>query len=325
MAHYPKPFFRPARSLWYVQLDGKQINLGADKAAAFKAYHGLMQQRSEAEPKQSIPAPGISRLVVVIVDQYLDWCQKNRAGPTYGWYQQRLQDFCKTIPSALTVDQLRPHHVQTWLDQHSVGSHRIMIRSVKRAMNWSEEQGMIERSPLVHMKKPAEGRREIVVAAAQYQTLLDNTRDQEFRDLLTVHWETGCRPQESLRVEARHLDLAGSRWIFPASEAKGKKLPRVVYLSPKVLAICKRLAEKYPQSMLFRRSNGQLWSQLAIQGRFRHAKSKVGAQLCLYAFRHTWINRMLLSGVDAFTVATLAGRSTQMIFSDMGVNPTPWG
>jgi hypothetical protein len=23
MAHFPKPFFRPARGLWYVQIDGK--------------------------------------------------------------------------------------------------------------------------------------------------------------------------------------------------------------------------------------------------------------------------------------------------------------
>ena len=48
MAHFPKPFFRAARQLWYVQLNGKQINLGADKDAAFTEYHRLMQDRSKA-------------------------------------------------------------------------------------------------------------------------------------------------------------------------------------------------------------------------------------------------------------------------------------
>ena len=38
MPHYPKPFFREARGLWYVQVDGKQINLGADREAAFRQY-----------------------------------------------------------------------------------------------------------------------------------------------------------------------------------------------------------------------------------------------------------------------------------------------
>ena len=63
MAHFPKPFFRPARGLWYVQIDGKQINLGGDKAAAYKSYHGLMQQRAEARPGQPAPLPGQRRLV----------------------------------------------------------------------------------------------------------------------------------------------------------------------------------------------------------------------------------------------------------------------
>ena len=32
----PKPWFRKQSGTWYVQLDGKQHNLGADKAAAFE-------------------------------------------------------------------------------------------------------------------------------------------------------------------------------------------------------------------------------------------------------------------------------------------------
>ena len=40
MARFRKPFFRPARGLWYVWHDGRQVNLGADKDAAFTAWHG---------------------------------------------------------------------------------------------------------------------------------------------------------------------------------------------------------------------------------------------------------------------------------------------
>jgi integrase len=307
MAHYPKPFFRPARNLWYVQLSGKQVNLGSDKAVAFKTYHGLMQQRAESEPGQPVATPALSRLVVVLMDEYLDWCEKNRAAGTYEWYKMRLQHFCKAVAPTLTVDQLKPYHVQKWVDEHPAGSRRNLIRAIKRVMNWAEQLGRIERSPLVHMRKPPEGKRELVITTEQYQKMLDNTRDQEFRDLLTVAWETGCRPQELLKVEARHLDLTGGRWLFPASESKGKKIPRVVYLTPKALEICRRLAEKYPQGHLLRRKTGKLWSRLAIDGRFRYMQSEFGVKICLYTLRHTWINRMLLGGVDAFTVATLAG------------------
>ena len=37
MPHYPKPFFRRDRGLWYVQLRGRQHNLGANRDA-FRRY-----------------------------------------------------------------------------------------------------------------------------------------------------------------------------------------------------------------------------------------------------------------------------------------------
>jgi hypothetical protein len=37
MPRYPKPFFRKSRQLWYVQLAGRQVNLGPDRDAAFAA------------------------------------------------------------------------------------------------------------------------------------------------------------------------------------------------------------------------------------------------------------------------------------------------
>lgn len=53
MAHYPKPFFRAPRGLWYVQIDGKQINLGPAKRRGngpkliqgiFKVLNDLLRQ-----------------------------------------------------------------------------------------------------------------------------------------------------------------------------------------------------------------------------------------------------------------------------------------
>ena len=40
----PKPFFRADRRQWYVQLDGKQLNLGPDRDKAFEQYYALMNR-----------------------------------------------------------------------------------------------------------------------------------------------------------------------------------------------------------------------------------------------------------------------------------------
>lgn len=302
MPHFPKPFFRASRQLWYVQLNGRQLNLGPDQAAAFQKYHALMA--APPEPRVVITSDS----VVAIVDAYLEWCQKHRAAETYAWYFDRLQAFCTSIPADLTVRELKPFHVQQWVDSHdgwASGSCRNAIASVKRVFAWAEEQGYVERSPIAHMKKPRCGKKEVVVPEEHYATMLAAAREEAFRDLLTVTWETGCRPQESLRVEARHVDLANQRWVIPVTP--GKPDNRVVYLTDRALEITKRLMLKHPEGPLFRNSRGRAWTTDAVNCYFHRFVEKLGIRYSLYAIRHTWITRKLQSGIDSLTVAFLAG------------------
>ena len=44
MARFPKPFFKKARGVWYVEIRRKQINLGSDREVAFRRYHELMAE-----------------------------------------------------------------------------------------------------------------------------------------------------------------------------------------------------------------------------------------------------------------------------------------
>ena len=56
MPHYPKPFFRAPRGLWYVQIDGRQVNLGPDRDEAFRRYHDLMARGRDA-PNRRLATP----------------------------------------------------------------------------------------------------------------------------------------------------------------------------------------------------------------------------------------------------------------------------
>jgi integrase len=101
--------------------------------------------------------------------------------------------------------------------------------------------------------------------------------DRAFRDLLITTWETGCRPQESLRVEARHVDLANSRWVFPASEAKGD-IPRIVYLTERAAEITRRLLLQFPEGKLFRNSLGKPWTTEAVNCAFIRLQIRLGIE-----------------------------------------------
>ena len=236
--------------------------------------------------------------------------QAPRAG-TYRWYKDRLQNFARSVPS-LTVNQLKPFHIQQWVDTHpnwSDGHRRGCIIAVQRAFRWAENLGYIEKTPIRQIEKPTAGKRERIVTEDEYSTIRAATKDEEFRDLVTSAWETGARPQELVRVESRHVDLANSRWILPPQEAKMKRRPRLVYLTDPALEITKRLMQEHPDGPIFRNCAGKPWNRFSVSCRFGRLSKTVGAKLCLYNFRHSFANRLLKSGVDALTVAILLGHA----------------
>jgi len=319
MARRPKPWWRKDRKCWFVMLGGEQINLGPDREEAERQFHELM-----ARPRKRVVA---TNSVAAIFDAFVDWVEKHQAPDTYRWYKDRLQRFLDSLPKGLRVSQLKPLHVQQFIDGLSLssGSKRNYVRAVKRSLTWAEEQGYIDRSPIAHLKKPRAGRREVVVTQAEYDAILAASKDEEFRELVTFAWHSGARAAECLALEARHVDARNARIVFPVEEEKMERIPRVIYLDHAALEIVKRLAGRYPQGRLFRNTNGLPWTPDATNCRFRTLTKKVGRKLCLTDFRHTWMNRLLVAGVDGITVAILAGHSDvstlSKVYQHLSMNP----
>lgn len=128
-----------------------------------------------------------------------------------------------------------------------------------------------------------------------------------FADYVTVMRQTGCRPQEIRKVEARHLNHERKEWNFPRAESKGKKEPRTVHLGDVAYEICKRLAAKYPEGPIFRNRYGKPWTENAVAQRFEEISRKVGFRVFAYAVRHTFASEAIIAGVDLITVARLMG------------------
>lgn len=148
MKKFPKPWYRPARGIWYVTLDGQQINLGPDKEQAFDSYKKLL-----SEPKlRQMPSESLA----AIADTFLEWVQRQRSPDTYGWYQYRLQRFIRQFPDLRAAD-VRPFHVQQWVDGYtlSITSRRNYLRAVKRCLAWATKQGYLDRNPVDGLEIPS--------------------------------------------------------------------------------------------------------------------------------------------------------------------------
>lgn len=304
MPRSPKPWFRKDRRTWCVTIEGVRHSLGEDREQAFQRFHQLMAN----PPQRQVWGDSLLGLF----ELFLEWTERNRSQATYHWYRQFLQSFVQTIPARLTIHDLKPFHVQRWVDaapELSNDAKRAKIRSVQRALSWARQQGYTTANPLATLQKPPAGQREVVISPAQYQQILDLTPDDAFRELATLAWETGARPQELLKLEARHFEPAHARWVFPRQEAKGKRKPRIVYLTAPAEELTRRLADRRPEGPLLRNSDDQPWRKDAVNCRFKRLAPKPGFKFCLYHFRHSFATRQLQLGVDPLTVAELLGHS----------------
>jgi len=301
----PKPFFRKFTQTWYLQLGGKQINLGRDKKAAWDEYHDLMTSR------RALASVTVS--TVQFFESYLEWVQENRAPATYDHATHYLTSFCKLIGKRKQLRHVTTDNVTKWLASHpnwSSTTQSDAISHLNRAFAWGLRKKRIRSSPIADMEdKPRRQRREVVYSTEQWDSILAHVRDECFRDLLTFMWETGCRPIEARQLEARHVDLANDLAVLQPSESKTKRV-RVIFLTDAAKEICQRLCKKIPKGSIFRNSRGNPWTKDAVKCRFARIKKKVDIDgLCAYGIRHSFATEGLKNGVDSVALAVIMGHA----------------
>lgn len=273
MARRPKPWYRADRKAWFATIAGVRHNLGDTKKEAFDRFYAMMRQ-----PKRRKVSP---HSLVAIIDEFLEWVQKHRSPANYEGYRYRLQRFVNRWPD-LRPDELRPFHVEKWADGFDVSrtTRRNYLRAVKRCLRWAKQQGYIDDNPIADLEVPSGENREVMIRPSEFDRILTFVRDEGFRELLLVAWETGCRPQEILKVTANHVDVANARWVFKKSEAKMKRRVRVIYLGDQTLAITKRRMAENPSGPLFRNSRGRPWTTLAVNCHFKRIRMRMGMEAC---------------------------------------------
>lgn len=319
------PWYRASRDAWYVRVGGKQVRLAkgkANKKAALDAFHRLMALGPAGLPK----AEEIT--TAHVLDLFLTWSERHHDARTFGWYKSFLNSLCNhDRVGALPVSQLKVFHVTRWLDAHPgwVGARRNAIICVKRAFNWAIAEGLVKENPLRLLKKPPAARRERIVNAEEWGQLLAAVRDQEFKDFLTAMRETGCRPDEVRRVTAAEVNLELGVWVLEHHKTRKKTgLPQVVYLTPTMVELCKRLVARWPTGPIFRgpkRKGHRPYTRNAIRCRFRRLRLKLPQLkgVVSYTIRHTFITDALERGVPVATVAELAGhKDLKMIQAHYG-------
>jgi integrase len=305
-----EPWYWRARNEWYVTIKGTRHRLGADKTEAERAFHLLMAGSDPAPPEQ------VNRdwlYASEVVDEFQIYIKDENSEKTLSWYCQYLDPFKEKFLMQ-RADKLSVDAVREWVNKKwkTTPSRRAAFRCIKSAFRKAVNECKLM-SPIAAMKLPEEASRDHVVSKSDYDKLLAEISDETFSDLIKFVWFTGARPQEAYILEDSQVDLEEKRIVIPAKKAKGKKRARVIYLPPEALAIVKA---HMGNGILFRTKQSVAYDKDIVRQRFRtlEKNTKVAFRYCLYHFRHAFAYRLLVSGVEAMSVATLMGHtSTRML------------
>jgi integrase len=253
---------------------------------------------------------------------------------------------------SVRMRELKNLHVQRWLDHMRAdrGRHkgrvkrwgdtrtRLAAEKIVTVIRWAVGQGMISRNPIdvgkLSVPLDRTRGRDYVIPPGEHESICQIATPR-FVELLSFLEGTGCRPGEAYNLTAANLDLeaglARYRWDAQAPNyvhktAKRTRKDRVIYLPDDLLALVKRLAQRYPHRPLFRSRFGDRWTNAAVYMALKRLRGKLGLKgpMIAYSYRHTFATRWLLAGGSVKVLADLMGTSLKMIerhYGHLDVDP----
>ena len=174
-------------------------------------------------------------LVIDLYQKFLAWQKQHGSETTYGFYFAPQDSFTAFLGARKRLRDVRPYHVQEWLDaKYPTASQTYrynLIRAVKRPFLWAKKLGYILVDPLESVSRGSQTSRQHYLEPAQWNSLLRMVQPGPFRDFLVLLRATGARPQEVRAVESRHFDRRNECWRFPIEESKMECQERIIHLN----------------------------------------------------------------------------------------------
>jgi integrase len=327
-----KPYFKQSHKAWYANINGKTVKLGRTEAEAFAEY--ARKLAPAAEPAADNPAPAAASPAPVtgptLGEIIAKWCAHIEANcpkatvQSYCRYARRWASHHGSRAAASIIgadvteakDKLYPKVATDGGRAYSGACRKQHVKVAKQIFAWAKEQGLIAVNTLegYRSKGDSYGKRDVDITGAQFERLLAGCDDPAFRDVLTILYDTGCRPKEAFDATAKHLDRE-ARCLRYAKGKMGK--PRVICLTDRAFEILARLADQHPEGALLRNRIGSKWSIGSADARLQVLHARTGVKATCYVFRHAFCTRMVKEGKNLVTLQQQMGHSSLRMISEV--------
>jgi integrase len=315
------PWYRSSHDAWYVWHEGRQVPLAKGKEGKAEAYARFAELLGAAPRASPLPS---TQSVRELVAAFLDAANRTVKPTTREAYRCVLQDFLRQFGEQ-EVLSVGAEAVEAWAGQRpwSQTTQRYALTVLGSAYRWAAREGRIPHNPLRTLRRPAgRSRGSSILIGDDLHARLLKVVSPEFRDFLQAVRDTGARPGEVAKVEAKHVVWDAACWVLGEHKTARKTgRERIIHLPPGVLDTCRRLARHHPTGPLFRNTRGQTWRKTGWKQAMARAQKKLdlGVRPMVSGYRHTFATDALAGGVSDAQVAELLGHAdTSMIHRHYG-------
>lgn len=303
-----EPWYRESKQAYYVTLNGKQIRLGTDEGEARRQWHALLA----GLPTDAAPVSPLLTFADLHA-AYLADQQRRVTAATHKEARSYLSPFVKRFGTMHATGIVR-RDVEGFISGRKAwgaASKREAATRIVALFNWSVAAGLLATNPITGLQKPqAVSRGASALLDTATHDRLWQAATPTLRPVLTTLHETGCRPSELCHVTVADFNADLGCWLLAkhkTAHTTGK--PRIVWLTPPVVALCRELAVEYPTGPLYRNAVGKPWRRDYLASRFRKLRDRLNLPdtLTLYSYRHTFATDALANGVPDAHVAELLG------------------
>jgi integrase len=326
MAGTAKPYYWAARKAWYVnvRVNGKitKRKLAETKKAAYDLWRTSFQ---------SVPLSKENPSFAYIASKWIAHQLRRRdRGEVSAEWLRRVGRTAEVVSKLqLKCEDITPAWCDEWAGGKSANYARTELSTVKQILTWAIANKLLGSHPMAGYRMPSMQSRNRILSYAEHCQLC-RASDAKFKPLLRMAWLVGCRPGElrSLRWDQIDADFSRAVLVEHKTAAKVGK-PRVIYFPPRAQLLLRKYDRDSQKPVKSRKTKETLlrskfvfvnhrrkpWTKNAIVIRMKRLREDTGLDAVAYDYRHSWITRALVSGVDIATVAELSGHNSVAMIS----------
>jgi len=309
-------FERPKRSgIWWIRYNDATGHEHRERVGAKGLSRRLYEKRKTEIREGRYFPPEHRRVLLVreILDDYRRWAETSgRTIADSGLAYKRLYDSFGSKPA----DALLPDEIETFmlslsqtLSPASVNRHLQLLRA---AYNRALRAEKLTRNPFRHVRLFKENNERVRYLTEEEETRLKKVLSEKNWNLVEVAMHTGLRREKQFNLRWANIDFHTCT-ITVLKPKNGER--RYVPMNDRVKEIFQNLSSRLKSEWVFPSETGKTplnpnnFTNRVFKPALEDKRAKI-TDFHWHDLRHTFASRLVMKGVDLYTVQILLGHKT---------------